>query len=63
MDFASAGAAYHADDLARSCPANQGVIHQDHALALEQVPHRIELQLDAKVSNRLRRLSINVRPT
>ena len=56
MHFAGAGASDHADNLAAGGAANEGIVDQHDALALQQVPHRIQLQLDAEIADRLRRL-------
>ena len=56
MHFARARAAHHADDLARGGAAHDRIVHQNHALAFQQMAHRVQLQLDAEVANGLRRL-------
>ena len=37
-------------------PRTMRIVHQHHALAFQQMAHRIQLQLDAEIANRLRRL-------
>jgi hypothetical protein len=56
VHFPGASLAHHADDLAAGGAAHDGIVHQHDALALEQVAHRVELELDAEIANRLRRL-------
>ena len=56
MDLAGAGVANHADDLAAGRAADDGVINQDDALAVEYAAHRVELELDAEVAHPLLRL-------
>ena len=56
MHFARAGLAHHADDLAAGGAADDGIVHQDHALAFEQVAHGVQLELDAEIADGLRGL-------
>ena len=56
MDFAGAGVANHADDLAAGGAADDRIVHQNHALAFKQMAHRVELQLHAEIANGLRGL-------
>src|SRR5262249_20557697 len=56
VDFGGAGFAYHANDFARGGAANDGVVDQNDALALDEAAHRVELKLDAEVADRLRGL-------
>ena len=56
MHFARAGLAHHADDLAAGGAAHDGIVHQNHALAFQQVAHRVQLELHAEIADRLRRL-------
>src|ERR1035441_10731797 len=56
MNFFGAGAAHHAHNLAARRSANDGVVNQDDALALEQIAHGIEFEFDAEVANPLLRL-------
>ena len=56
VHFARAGLPHHAHDLAAGGAAHDGIVHQHHALALQQMAHRIELQLDAEIADGLRGL-------
>src|ERR1019366_3377020 len=51
VHFAGAGLAHHADDLAAGGATHDGIVHQHDALALEQVAHRVELELEAEIAN------------
>ncbi len=53
MHFRSAGAAHHADNFAARCPADDGVVNEDDALALKQIVHGVELEADAEVADAL----------
>ena len=56
MHLARPGLADHAHDLARGGAAHDRVVDQHDALALEHLAHRVELELDAEVPDRLLRL-------
>ncbi len=56
MHFARAGLPHHADNLAAGGAAHDRIVHQHDALALQQVAHRVELELDSEIANGLRRL-------
>src|SRR5581483_10847749 len=56
VDFLSAGVAQHANDLSARGAAHDRVVHDDHALAFEHLALRVELDLDAEVTDRLLRL-------
>src|SRR5579864_478670 len=56
VNFRGAGFAHQADDFAAGGAANDGVIHKDDALALEQRADGVELEPDAEIANRLLRL-------
>ena len=56
MHFAGPGLAHHADNLPAGCAAHDGVVHQHHALALQQVAHGIQLQLDSEIADGLGRI-------
>ena len=60
MNFARARAAHHADDLAAGGAAHDRIVDQNHALAFQQMPDRIEFQLHAEIANGLR--GLNKRP-
>ena len=53
MNFRCARVAHHANDLAAGGAANDGVIDQYNALALQQMLNRIQLKADAEVANAL----------
>jgi len=50
------GGAQHLDDLAARGAAHDRVVDDDHPLALDHRAHRVELELDAEVADRLARL-------
>ena len=54
MHFARARLPHHPHNFAAGRAAHQRIVHQNHALALQQVAHRIQLQLHAEVANGLR---------
>ncbi len=56
VHFRRAGGANHLDDLGRGGAAHDGIVHQDHALALDRGTVRVVLQFHAEVANLLRRL-------
>src|SRR5205807_1746949 len=56
MDFGGASFADHAHDFAAGGAAHDGVVHQNNALAFDEAAHRVELELNAEIANRLRRL-------
>src|ERR1043166_9187219 len=56
MHLARARAAHHPHDLPARRPADGGIVHEDDALALENAPHRTELDPNAEVTDRLLRL-------
>src|SRR5690349_16659433 len=56
VDFPGAGVADHAHDFAAGGAADDGIIHQDDALALDEAAHGVELELDAEIADGLRRL-------
>ena len=56
MDFARAGIAHHLDDLHRGGAADDAVVDQHDALALDQRAVGVVLQLDAEVADVLARL-------
>src|SRR5690606_31785039 len=47
----------HFDDLSTRRPTNQGVIHDNDALSLENFGNRVELYLHPKMADRLLRLN------
>src|SRR6266496_2015709 len=53
VDFAGAGGAYHADDLAAGGAADNRIIDEDDALAIEHAAHRIQLELHAEIADAL----------
>ena len=55
MHFAGAGISDHLDDLAGGGAADDGVIDDHHPFPLEDLPHRVQLDLDAEVADRLLR--------
>ena len=55
MHFFGAGATHHAHNLAAGGAAHNGIVYQNHTLAFQQMPHRVELELDAEIANGLRR--------
>src|SRR5581483_649447 len=57
MNFARAGIAHHADNFAAGGAADDGVVYQHDALAFQQMPNRIQFELDAKIANSLRRFN------
>src|ERR1700689_5075713 len=57
MDFLRSGGAHHAHNLAAGGSADDGVVDQNNALALKQIAHRIQLELDPKVAHALLRLN------
>src|SRR5580704_1688614 len=56
MDFARAGFADHADNLAAGGAADDGIVDENHALAFDKAADRIEFQFHAKISDGLRGL-------
>src|SRR6266566_7295514 len=56
VDFLGPGLANHAHDFAAGGAANDGIVHQHHALAFHEAANGIELELDAEIADRLRRL-------
>src|SRR5258708_20801002 len=56
MHFRGSGITHHADDLSAGGAADDGIVDENHALALEQVPHRIEFQAHAEIAHALLRL-------
>ena len=56
MHFARARLPHHAHDLAAGGAAHDGIVHQHHALAFQQMPHRVQLQLHAEIADGLRGL-------
>src|SRR6185312_526850 len=57
VDFFGSGVADHADDLAAGGAAHDGIVNQNHAFAFEQRAHRIQLEFDAKITDRLARFN------
>ena len=53
MNFLRPGIAHHANQLAAGGAADDGVVDQDDALALENGAYRIQLEFDAKISHAL----------
>jgi hypothetical protein len=62
VDLGGAGGADHLDDLARGGAADERVVDDDHALALEHLRDGVQLELDAEVADRVLG-SMKVRPT
>ncbi len=56
VDLLRAGLAQHAHDLARRRAADDRVVDEHDALALHDLAHGVELDLDAEVADRLLRL-------
>ena len=56
VHLARAGCLHHLDDLAARRSADDRVVEQDDALAFEDAAHRVELDPDAEVADRLLRL-------
>src|SRR5437764_1135488 len=56
MHFARAGLSQHRNDLAQSCAPDQRILDQDHPFSAQQADYRIELDLDAEMTNGLARL-------
>src|SRR5690242_13047984 len=56
MDFPGAGVADHADDFAAGGAADDGIVHQHDALALDEAAHGVELELNAEIADGLRGL-------
>src|SRR4051794_636814 len=56
MHFPRSSASHHPDNLPAGGASNDRVIDQNDALTFELMPHRVQLQLDPEVSNRLRGL-------
>src|SRR5438132_2619512 len=56
VHFARAGIADHLDDLAAGRAADDRIVDHHHALAADDAGDRVELELDAEVADRLRRL-------
>ncbi len=57
MDLGRAGFPQHPHDLARRCAAHDRVVHHDDTLAGDDLPHRVQLHLDAEVPDGLLRLN------
>ena len=55
MHLARPGVSHHAHYLPARRATHNGIVDQNHALPFEQMAYRIELQLHAKIANRLRR--------
>src|SRR3546814_15849239 len=56
MHFLGAGLSHHLDDLGRGGAAHDGIVHQDHPLALDIGAVGIVLQLDAEMADLVGRL-------
>src|SRR5690242_15135262 len=56
MNFARAGSANHAHNLAAGRAANNGIINEHDALAFDEMANRVQFELDTEIANRLRRL-------
>src|SRR5688572_27031525 len=56
VDLACAGGFHQADDLPAGRAADDRVVHEHHALVLEDAADRVQLHLDAEVADRLLRL-------
>src|SRR6266852_2739628 len=52
VHFARTGFAHHAHDFAAGGAAHDGVIDENHALALNQAAYGVKFQLHAKIANR-----------
>src|ERR1035438_7387759 len=57
MHFFRARFLHHANDLATGRSSDDGVVYSHHAFTFDQCANWIELELDAKVPNRLRGLN------
>src|SRR5439155_18197819 len=55
VDFFRADFADHADDFAAGSATDDGVVDENNALALDQAPDGIELELHPKITDGLRR--------
>src|SRR5207249_518386 len=53
VDLPRAGSPDHLDDLAACRPPDDGVVHDDDALSLDGLPHRVQLDADAEVPDAL----------
>src|SRR5690348_5192216 len=53
VNFDDAGVAHHAHDFAAGGAANDGVVHEDDALAFEEAANGIQLQADAEIADGL----------
>src|SRR5437899_2118598 len=53
VDLAGTGAPDHPHDLAAGRPAHDGVVDDDHPPAFQHLAHRVELHLDAEVTDAL----------
>src|SRR5215813_5483012 len=53
VDLAGAGTTDHPHDLPARRPTHDRVVHDDHPTAFEHLAHRIELHLDAEVTDAL----------
>ena len=56
MHLSGAGLAQHADESALGIAANDGIIHHDQLLAVNDLAQRVELQADAQLAQGLSRL-------
>src|SRR5436309_2310624 len=56
VDFLGPDLANHAHDFAAGGAADDGIVHEHDALAFNEAPHGIELELHAEIADRLRRL-------
>src|SRR5215472_10887201 len=56
VDFLGSGVANHTHDFAAGGAADDGIVHEHDALAFNEAANRIELELDAEIADRLRRL-------
>src|SRR6185369_7088063 len=57
MDFAGTGVSDHLDYLAGGRPPDYGVVDNDDAFPLEDLPYRVQLDLHPEVANRLLRFN------
>ena len=53
VDFLGAGGPHHLHDFFRSGAAHDGIVHQHHALAHQQISNRIEFHLHAETADAL----------
>ncbi len=56
MDLGRTGIAHHLDDLHAGCAANDRIVDQDNAFALDQRPVGVVFQLDAEMAHLVARL-------